>query len=168
MPVILTCPDCGIGFIENSKEPHKCPTKYNNPAPLPDPPRRLMDAVREQMPDITKDSGERRHFDTGSQRDVRTGKGRYDLLPPMVIKRLAQLYERGAKKYDDNNWKLGQPLSVFMDSCLRHAFQVLDGKTDEDHAAAVMWNIAGYMWTKDAIANGMLPLELDDMDAPNG
>lgn len=34
---------------------------------------------------ITKDSGERREFSTGSKRDIATGKGRYDLLPVLCI-----------------------------------------------------------------------------------
>ena len=47
----------------------------------------------------TKDSGHRRTFETGAVRDRAKGKGRYDLLPPVAIKRLADLYERGGIKY---------------------------------------------------------------------
>lgn len=113
--------------------------------------------------DSVKDSGERRDFGTGSVRDVRTGKGRYDLLPPLVIKRLAQHYENGAVKYGDNNWKLGQPLSGFLDSGLRHGFNLLDLMVDEDHAAAAIWNFAAFMWTAEEIRAGRLPRELDDI-----
>ncbi|HUS51203.1 MAG TPA: dATP/dGTP diphosphohydrolase domain-containing protein, partial [Candidatus Paceibacterota bacterium] len=67
-----------------------------------------------------KDSGKRQDFDTGSRRDTRDGKGRYDLLPVRAIKRLAKHYENGAKKYGDRNWEKGQPLSRYLDSALRH------------------------------------------------
>ena len=45
-----------------------------------------------------KDSGEREQFKTGSQRDTRRGKDRFDLLPPHALLRLAQHYENGANK----------------------------------------------------------------------
>jgi hypothetical protein len=89
---------------------------------------------------VTKDSGQREEFPTGSRRDSREGKGRYDLLPSKALRRVALLYARGAAKYGDVNWQLGQPYSRCMDSLLRDAFQALDGQTDEDHLAAVVWN----------------------------
>lgn len=113
--------------------------------------------------DSVKDSGERRDFGTGSVRDVRTGKGRYDLLEPYAIRRLAQHFENGAAKYGDDNWKLGQPLSGYLDSAIRHCFNVLEGKTDEDHAAAAAWNIMALISTKHWVDEGTLPSVLDDI-----
>ena len=84
-------------------------------------------------------------FDSGSVRGDRTGKGRYDLLPPGAIRRLAGLYERGSKAYGDRNWEKGQPFSRYFDSMLRHAFQAMSGKSDEDHLAAVVWNAMAIM-----------------------
>lgn len=110
-----------------------------------------------------KDSGERQDFGTGSVRDTRAGKGRYDLLPCYAIKRIAQHYENGAKKYGDRNWEKGQPLTRYLDSALRHLFQVLEGKTDEDHAAAAAWNILSFIQTKKWIDDGALPKVLDDL-----
>ena len=94
---------------------------------------------------------EQTEFDTGAKREIIEGKGRYDLLPPCAIDRLARHYENGAKKYSSRNWEKGLPLRTFLDSGLRHFFQLLDGSTKEDHAAAVMWNIAGFMWTVEQI-----------------
>lgn len=111
----------------------------------------------------TKDSGERRVFSTGSQRDVREGKGRYDLLPASCIRRLAQLYERGAKKYGDRNWEKGQPLSSTTDSMIRHAFQYLAGDKEEDHLSAVVFNAFALMFTEEQIEAGKLPKELKDV-----
>jgi hypothetical protein len=111
----------------------------------------------------TRDSGQRRAFTTGSQRDDATGKGRYDLLPREAIHRLAQLYERGAAKYDPRNWEKGQPLSVVTNSMLRHAFQAAAGLDDEDHLAAVAWNAFAAITILERIAAGTLPAELDDL-----
>jgi hypothetical protein len=118
------------------------------------------------MPEFNKvkDSGERRSFNTGSVRDVRTGKGRYDLLSPLALRRLAQHTENGATKYGDRNWEKGQPLSVYMDSMIRHAYNVLEGKKDEDHAAAMMWNAMAFIHTQEAIERGILPRELNDLN----
>lgn len=112
---------------------------------------------------VTKDSGEREEWVTGSKRDARDGKGRYDLIPVGPLRRLAGLYERGAVKYDDRNWEKGQPLSRYCDSAMRHLLSVLDGEEDEDHAAAVVWNMFALMYTLEKIRSGKLPEELCDL-----
>lgn len=112
---------------------------------------------------VTKDSGDRQGFDSGAVRDVSTDKGRFDLLPPLAIRRLALLYERGSLKYADRNWEKGMPTSRMADSMLRHAFQVLEGVDDEDHLAAVAWNALGIIEFRERIKRGLLPKELDDL-----
>lgn len=112
---------------------------------------------------VTLDSGSRRSFDTGSVRDAATGKGRFDLISPIALFRLAQLYERGAIKYDARNWEKGQPLSVFLDCTMRHLQKHLMGYRDEDHLAAAMWNVAAIMHVEHQIERGFLPEELDDL-----
>lgn len=98
------------------------------------------------MPEyITKDSGQREHFKDGAMRDRREGKGRYDLLSPIALKRLAGLYERGSLKYDDRNWEKGMPMTRVFDSMIRHAYQWLAGEGDEDHLAAVAWGAFALM-----------------------
>lgn len=115
---------------------------------------------------ITKDSGQRRVFETGSVRDSRKGKGRFDLIPAYPLKRLAQLYERGAEKYADNNWQKGQNLANYLDSAMRHMNDYRDGDRSEDHLIAVAWNIFAYVWTERAIEQGKLPASLGDVDKP--
>lgn len=110
-----------------------------------------------------KDSGVRESFDTGSVRDTREGKGRYDLLPARALRRIARHFEAGAKKYGDNNWLKGQPISRYMDSALRHAFNHLQGERDEDHLAAAAWNILAAMETEERVRVGKLPPELSDL-----
>jgi len=88
-----------------------------------------------------KDSGQREAFESGMVRDIREGKGRYDLISPIALRRLAIVYEKGAVKYEDRNWEKGAPMSRFMDSALRHLNQYKEGKRDEDHIAQACWNL---------------------------
>ncbi|MBU0581321.1 MAG: hypothetical protein KKA19_09105 [Candidatus Margulisbacteria bacterium] len=110
-----------------------------------------------------KDSGKRQEFDTGSRRDTREGKGRYDLVSPIVMQRDAKHLENGAVKYGDRNWEKGQPMSRYFDSTIRHLYKHLEGHRDEDHLAAARWNIAAMIHTEEMIERGKLPKELNDL-----
>jgi hypothetical protein len=110
-----------------------------------------------------KDSGERREFGTGAVRDMATGKGRFDLLPWAVIRALAIHYQKGCEKYGDRNWEKGLPVQSFLDSASRHLAQVIDGRSDENHAVAAFWNMACAYQTILWIQEGKLPLKLYDM-----
>lgn len=94
----------------------------------------------------TKDSGQRQVFETGMQRDIQTNKPRYDLVDWPMIKRWAELMQRGALKYGEHNWKKAttvEEMDRFRASALRHLIQWFNGDRDEDHAAAVYFNVAG-------------------------
>lgn len=94
----------------------------------------------------TKDSGERKEFDSGMVRDIQDDKPLYTLIPTFMLKRWAELMGRGANKYGRDNWKKAsgqEELERFKDSAFRHFIQWLDGEVDEDHAAGVFFNIAG-------------------------
>lgn len=106
-------------------------------------------------------------YSTGSIREDKTGKGAFHQIPTLALRRLAVHYERGAEKHGKDNWRLGQPLSVYWDAGLRHALAAKDGLTDEDHEAAWIWNAVAFLWTKDAIQRGELPSELDDLGVTN-
>ena len=112
---------------------------------------------------MIKTSGKTQEFESGAHRDIQEGKGRYDLIPTIALKRLAIHYENGANAYGENNWKNGMPLRRFLDSAMRHLQQCLDGKEDEDHAGAVLWNVCGFIYTQQAIKDGKLPKELDNL-----
>jgi len=112
---------------------------------------------------VVKDSGERKEFETGAVRDISTGKGRYDLLPLLALKSLAELYEKGAIKYEDNNWLKGIPVSRMMDSAKRHIDQFMLGLEDEDHLIQAVWNLIGAKEYLLRIELGLLPKELDDL-----
>ena len=112
---------------------------------------------------ITKDSGTKQEFETGAHRDTQSGKGRYDLIPPVALRRIAGVYQRGAEKYGQRNWEKGMPIGRFLDSALRHIYQYIEGRRDEDHLAQAMWNVAGAIHVETMIERGLLPPELNDM-----
>lgn len=109
------------------------------------------------------DSGARENFETGSRRDTRIGKGRYDLMSVIALRRDAKHFENGAAKYGDRNWEKGQPCSRYLDSAMRHLLALLEGDHSEDHAAAVRWNVGAFMHTEEKAMNGELPFELLDL-----
>ena len=115
--------------------------------------------------DTVTDSGERENFSTGSRRDTRVGKGRYDLIPPSAMRRIAKHYENGAAKYGDRNWEKGQPISRYIDSSLRHIYNYLEGEQEEDHVAAAIWNLMAIIHTSEKVEDGTLPAALDDLNA---
>lgn len=120
--------------------------------------------LRKGIHDYTiKDSGKRTEFKTGAVRDLQTGKGRFDLVPPATLRALAIHYEKGCLKYGDRNWELGISIHTFLNSAERHLLQVIDGRDDENHAVAALWNMTCAYQTILWIQEGKLPLELYDI-----
>jgi len=60
---------------------------------------------------------------------------------------LAKHYEAGAEKYGENNWKLGIPVNLFLDSAIRHYLKHRRGDEDENHLNAVLWNLMCLVWS---------------------
>lgn len=97
--------------------------------------------------------GDKEQYPTGAWRDRRKGKGRYDLISPWMLARLAQVLEKGAEKYGDRNWEKGMPMSRFFDSACRHLNQYLRDSLEpdlvtverdehlDDHLAQALFNI---------------------------
>lgn len=105
---------------------------------------------------VTKDSGERQTFSTGMVRD----SGQKDLRPdlvfgPMLI-RWAELMGRGAAKYGERNWEKAETeeeLARMKASAFRHFVQWFYGLApEEDHAAAVFFNVSGAEHVKARLA----------------
>lgn len=109
-----------------------------------------------------KDSGKRASFKSGMVRDVEDGKVDYTTVfnGPMLDRWAAHL-TKGAVKYPDlpngePNWTLAegeQEYRRFRRSLTRHFRQYLRGDLDEDHAAAIFFNISGMEYVREKLLN---------------
>ena len=91
---------------------------------------------------------ERLTFKSGMVRDSAAEKQDYSLVfdGPMM-ERWARHLTKGAQHYSPRNWMKANGLEEqirFRESAARHFFQWMRGDTDEDHAAAIFFNINGY------------------------
>lgn len=101
----------------------------------------------------TRDSGAREEYAGGMVRDTNEGKARFDLCWPdgvpyeeQLLTRFALLMARGADKYGNRNWERASDEAAwrrYRESAMRHLYQWLSGDREEDHAAAVIFNLMG-------------------------
>lgn len=93
-------------------------------------------------------------------RDTCTGKPDVDrVLDGPLLLRWAEHLTKGGAKYPDvapgvPNWTLAQGVEEakrFRRSAVRHLIQWANGDRDEDHAAAVVFNLNGYEYVRDKI-----------------
>lgn len=103
----------------------------------------------------TKDSGKREEFKSGMKRDTTEGKVLWHLVASgPLLKRWAELLTRGAVKYDADNWMKAdgeEELKRFKESAFRHFMQWYNNDLDEDHGAAVIFNINGAEYVKEKL-----------------
>lgn len=102
------------------------------------------------------DSGARETKPSGFTREPEGEKPNYvpiftarglDIVPHELIERVAEHYYQGGCKYAPNNWRRGtdaESLERNRRSAARHFVAWLNGETDEDHLAAVAWNMITY------------------------
>lgn len=103
-----------------------------------------------------------REFQSGAHRDPNETKGRYDLLSPLFLKRLAVHTQKGGVARGDRNWEAGMPMDAVLDSAIRHCYAYLEGDRSEDHLAAAAWNVMNLIHTEEQIERGNLPADLAD------
>lgn len=108
------------------------------------------------------DGKTRQEFQTGAIRERQTNKGRYDLITPIGLMRLARWYELGSVKYEPRNWEKGLPFSNCLNSLFRHLVKYMAGYNDEDHLAAVAWNAFALMHFEEVMP------ELNDLPRKDG
>ena len=110
------------------------------------------------------DSGKRQSFGEGMAiRDTADDKPRPDLISPFAEERQGHWLLMGAKKYAERNWEKGMPFSRCVASLKRHVMKYQQGKRDEDHLAAIMFNAMALIHYEEMIERGLLPVELNDM-----
>lgn len=98
------------------------------------------------------------------QRDISGDKARFDLLlidgmpyDDQPLTRWARLMQRGAEKYNERNWEKAateEELARYKESAFRHLMQWLCEEGDEDHMAAVLFNLAGAELVKWRLTQG--------------
>lgn len=93
----------------------------------------------------------RDQFSNGAVREPQTGRPRFDLLMPVgvpfdqqFLTRLGRHMAGSLAKYPERNWEQfcdQAALDRCRASAFRHLVQWMAGETDEDHAAAVVFNL---------------------------
>lgn len=71
-------------------------------------------------------------------------KLRYDLIPVIPLKKVAEVYTIGAEKYDDRNWELGMDWGRIYAAMMRHANAWWGGEQNDQidgqhHLSSVVW-----------------------------
>lgn len=102
-----------------------------------------------------------RKFHSGATRDTDEGKLAYKgFLSPRVLKRFAEYMHKHRIQADGNlraadNWQKGMPVDVYVDSLIRHVFDVwlhAEGEGElaregmEDALCAVIFNAQGILF----------------------
>lgn len=77
------------------------------------------------------------------------GKPRWSLVNFKSILPMVRVLEFGAKKYGDENWKLGLDKNPLLESAMRHLTAIIDGEEIDSesglpHSAHVMCNMMFY------------------------
>lgn len=83
---------------------------------------------------------------SGVLRSDDAGKPDYTLVDTVMLERWAAHMTANAGEKGANNWKLAhtdEDLRRFLASAWRHFVAFQRGDTDEDHAAALIFNVAG-------------------------
>ena len=104
---------------------------------------------------LIKDSGKRMNYKSGMRRDLQDNKIDYSLVyDGPLMDRYAEHLTKGAKKYGRRNWQLAnsqEELERFIQSASRHFRQWMRGDIDEDHMAAVVFNLNAAEYVKEKI-----------------
>lgn len=98
-----------------------------------------------------------RVFNTGATRDANTDKLDYKgFISPLAMERFSAYMHKHRKQSDgsiraSDNWKKGIPLDAYMESLVRHVFEVWrlyengDTEQTEELMCAVMFNAQGFL-----------------------
>jgi hypothetical protein len=65
----------------------------------------------------------------------------YNLLPAKAIRRVAEAFGEGAKKYAAYNWEKGMPAHAMLNHAIDHAWKYFSGDETEDHLGHMLWNL---------------------------
>ncbi|MEM4407896.1 MAG: DUF5664 domain-containing protein [Candidatus Caldarchaeum sp.] len=88
-------------------------------------------------------------YETGAKRSNDADNERYSLISPVGLRRLAETYAEGERKYGAYNWERGMPILDILDHAIRHIYLYLDGDRSEDHLAHAAWNLLAAMHSEE-------------------
>lgn len=71
--------------------------------------------------------------------------GRFDLIPPSVLREVAEVLEKGAEKYGQDNWKL-ITRDEHVNHAVAHLYKLLEGDTSENHLVNVICRAMFARW----------------------
>lgn len=72
-------------YCDNGASKHKCVACWYRDIPVNKEEDKMNDISTNQSVATIKDSGDRTRFESGAQRDMRAGKGRFDVMPLEVV-----------------------------------------------------------------------------------
>ncbi len=125
--------------------------------------RKSLSISRSRSDHGLNDTGVRESFASGMIREPNLLRGRFDLISPIALRKLAIHYDRGCMKYSERNWEKGGPHSRHLNSAMRHLQDYLEGDRKEDHLSASAWNVFCILHNQEMIDRGLLPSELNDL-----
>lgn len=108
--------------------------------------RATDDGFFNYMADFVKEGEPRYLFGAAKYVLNHTGDN-YDRDAYNAILSFAKHMENGMKKYGQDNWRKGIPLSSYVDSSCRHYCKWRSGWQDEDHLSACLFNLLCGAWT---------------------
>jgi len=88
-----------------------------------------------------QDSNHPAHIKDSSNKTYRKPiKGRFDLIPPVALRALAEIYEEGANVYGESKYiSSPMPHSVVVNHMINHLTLAQSGDRSEDHWAKIAW-----------------------------
>lgn len=103
------------------------------------------------------------------------GKLRFDLVPPIALLALAQVYTFGAEKYEDDSWQqLDDFEKRYMGALHRHlnAHQMGELRDKESglyHLDHLLWNVVALRWKlqQDELADQRITIQLGEVTIDN-
>ncbi len=89
-------------------------------------------------------------YPTGAKRSTDADDWRYDLIPPIGLRRLARAFAEGSVKYGDHNWMKGFPTWDVINHLQKHIEQFKIGDKSEDHLAHAAFGLFVLMHDEEA------------------
>lgn len=100
---------------------------------------------------------DRYEYGTGAVRSSDCKTERWDLISPIAMHRLAQVYAEGAAKYGANNWEMGMPVWSILNHVLRHIFLYQSGDNSDDHLGHALWGMCAAVHSLEMANRGVEP-----------